>query len=148
MARFVSPPRAVPAGTRVPLSGVVQVGTAGLRGVQYWVARGEPEASDDNRHFHREDWRNAEVLPLAEDWAPQGETSAGVRGFGPDGAPRRWPLYYTTAHWAALTPPLQSGRYTLYCRSLDRQGRPQPWPRTLQNDGRNLLHHVPLHVHG
>lgn len=154
MARFVAPPEQAQAGTRIPIAGIAQVGSAGLRKVQIWIARGAPEPSDDNRYFHREDWQDVTLLPPPEAWGvaaaehPAGsDDTPPTRGFSrTQRSPRHWPLAYATAHWATRTPPLPAGQYTLYCRSVDRDGRPQPWPRTLQNDGRNLLHHVPLEV--
>lgn len=154
-ARFVTVPTSVSPGTRVPLTGVAQVGTAGLLGVQVWIARGEPEPTLEDPFFHSAPWRRATILGPPDAWggglpsehapsSPQHRTAHGFREGDP--TPTEWPLPLSIAHWAMLTPPLERGRYTLFCRSVDTNRRAQPHPRPLQNSGRNLLHRVPLSV--
>ncbi len=156
LARFGGAPGKVAPGTPIPVSGIAQVGTAGLERVEVLLKPADAEASQP--HW-REDkaWMEATLLeaprfewggrlPDREHPGGRGRTPAAF-GFSEDTrAPVQWPLRFTTAHWAAVLPPQRPGSYRAYCRTIDRDGRPQPWPRTLQNSGRNLLHRVPVEV--
>ena len=56
------------------------------------------------------------------------------------GTPLQWPMRYTIAHWAALVPGVPAGSYEIVCRTLDKNGIPQPLPRPLPRTGANALH--------
>lgn len=155
LARFASTPGKVPPDTSIPLSGIAQVGTAGLVRVQVLL---KPAADQTEDHW-RDDrgWMDADILaPPNDAWGgrlPDADHPAGRRGrpiaFGfseLSGAPSRWPLRFATVHWAVAVPPHAPGSYLAYCRTIDRNGEPQPWPRTIQNSGRNLLHRIPIEV--
>lgn len=156
LARFASIPKQVSAGDSIPVSGIAQVGTAGLRGVQVLVMPGDVKA--DATHF-RDDrgWVDAQILPPPDvDWGgrlprahrPNGSAIVpAALGFSSErDGPDVWPMRFTTAHWAVVLSKRKTGQYTAFCRSVDRNGEPQPWPRTLQNSGRNRLHRVQFRV--
>lgn len=156
LARFGTAPSHVATGTPIPISGIAQVGTTGLVGVEVLIT---PADEEPKQAHWRDDprWQPVTILPPpTEDWGgrlPAAEHPAGRRGrataFGfseATGEPLQWPMRFTTAHWAGVLPAQRSGTYQLRCRSVDRNGDPQPWPRTLQNSGRNRLHHIPLTV--
>ena len=155
LARFATRPERVSHGAAVPLSGIAQVGTAGLTRVQVLVLEGEAKAEDHHFRDHR-GWVDAQILPPPRDWGgglPRRD-EPGARagrpaafGFTDDGRPESWPMRFTSAHWAALLlAPRRRGRYTAFCRTLDWNGTPQPWPRPLQNSGRNRLHRISFEV--
>ena len=157
LARFMSVPQSVSAGASIPLTGLAQVGTAGLRKVQVLIKSGTIRSPDlwDAGHWRDEPgWFDADLLAPPNSWGGRLPAShePGNRpvafGFSAEtGAPEKWPLRFTTAHWAAVArAPTQPGKYTAVCRTVDREGRPQPWPRTIQNAGRNLLHRQVIEV--
>lgn len=156
LARFASKSDVVAAGTSLPLSGIAQVGTSGLDRAQILIKRGTIEA--DDTHF-RDDrgWKDADLLPPPrDDWGgrlPAGQRPAGgggvatAYGFSRDsGRPKMWPLRFSSCHWATVVEGLRPGSYTAFCRTIDMNGEPQPWPRLLQNSGRNLLHRIRFKV--
>lgn len=156
LARFASRPNVVAAGTALPLSGIAQVGTSGLNRVQVLIKRGRIKA--DDTHF-RDDrgWQDADLLPPPrDDWGgrlPAAHRPGGGRGVATaygfsrqTGQPHRWPLRFGSCHWATLVEGLRPGSYTAFCRTIDAEGEPQPWPRRLQNSGRNLLHRIAFTV--
>ena len=53
------------------------------------------------------------------------------------GRPKRWPMPYAIAHWAALIKVGQAGEYDLRCRTIDANGIAQPMPRPFAKAGRN-----------
>ncbi len=156
LARFGVRPKRVRAGVPIPISGIAQVGTTGLTGVEVLLTPADEGPSEMHWRDDRR-WTPMTVLgPPTDDWGgrlPASDHPAGRRGrattfgFSEDtGEPAQWPMRFTTAHWAGVLPAQRPGTYQLRCRSLDRTGTPQPWPRTLQNSGRNRLHHIPLTV--
>lgn len=156
LARFGSRPGPRRAHVATPLTGIAQVGTAGLKRVQVVVLPGEPEAPADDAFFEQAAWRDATLLDAPEVWGgrlPAAQAPGGGRGvpaaFGfPEatGRPKEWPQRFTTVHWATRLEPLPPGRYTALCRTIDRDGYAQPWPRPLQNSGRNKLHRISFDV--
>ncbi len=150
-ARFLNIPAKFTAGQPVAVTGVAQVGPAGLAKVQYcWRAAGSAPSPDDP-YLTRADWRDADILPPPERWGgglPEGRLPADVRQFDAQGRPQTWPLRNTIAHWATLltTPP--AGAYELCCRTLDANGTAQPLPRPLPKSGRNEIQRLPVTVAG
>ncbi|MEM9071223.1 MAG: molybdopterin-dependent oxidoreductase [Myxococcota bacterium] len=151
-ARFATRPERIRAGEPIPLSGVAQVGTSGLRHVQYWIVPGEPEPAEREPFFLDAPWSTAEILGPPTDWggrlpATDNPSNGSPRalGFNADG-PAEWPMRFAVAHWAAVAPPQRPGRYTVFCRTVDDNRVAQPWPRPLQNSGRNLLDRFVLEV--
>ena len=154
IARFVATPQPVGAGEAFPLSGIAQSGTAGLRGVQYLIKRGLPESFHKDRRFKDDKWIDAKLLGAPTQWGtdadnhPKGSADLPA-AFGftkTQDAPTTWPIRFATAHWVAWAKGLSAGDYTIFCRSIDRNLRPQPWPRIHQNNGMNRLHKVGLRV--
>ena len=137
-ARFGDVPQTVPAGERVLISGLAQVGLSGLAKVQYCCLRKDATSPDVNTSQER--WEDAAILPPPEDWGgglPDGKLPGVPLLF--DRATRRpsqWPLRYTTVHWSAELPALDAGTYTLRCRSVDNNGIAQPMPRPFPKSGR------------
>jgi DMSO/TMAO reductase YedYZ molybdopterin-dependent catalytic subunit len=126
-ARFLELPEAAPAGQRIPIRGIAQVGVSGLAKVQYWVhPRGVLLAGDDP-HFTRAAWRDAEILPLPAEWG---------------GRLQR----YSIVHWAAELAELSPGVYDVRCRSIDLNGIAQPMPRPFAKGGRAEIQTVALTI--
>jgi DMSO/TMAO reductase YedYZ molybdopterin-dependent catalytic subunit len=148
-ARFINPPQTAKAGQAVPLVGFAQVGISGLQKVQYSI---EPEgtAGSDDPFFMQANWRDAEILPPPKDWGgglDGGQLPQVPLQFDPaTGQPHCWPLRYTIAHWAAMAPGNQPGKYQLRCRTIDARGVAQPMPRPFPKSGSNVIHQVPLTV--
>lgn len=150
MARFVNVPPQAAAGRPFGISGLAQVGISGLAKVQYWLHPQAAPLPPDDPYFTGADWRDADILPLPDDWAhslPAGESRELPEQFDPaSGRPRQWPLRYTVAHWAALVPGVPAGQYDLRCRTIDPAGRAQPLPRPFAKSGRNAIQRAPLLV--
>jgi hypothetical protein len=139
-ARFIQAPAEVPAAKPWALTGLAQVGSSGLSQVQYRVAQaGAVEEAP---------WRQATILPPPKDWGGGVTTLPAVPlQFDPStGQARSWPMRYAIAHWAALVPGLQPGKYALSCRTIDANGAAQPMPRPLPKTGVNAIQSVPLVV--
>jgi DMSO/TMAO reductase YedYZ molybdopterin-dependent catalytic subunit len=147
-ARFLEVPTSAPAGRRISITGIAQVGVSGLANVQYWVHPRAAALPEDDPHFACGDWRDAEILPLPTDWG--GRLPAGQRPdvrLEIDGPmPGSWPLRYTVVHWAAELPNLEPGSYDLRCRSIDQNGIAQPMPRPFAKGGRAEIQTLPLEV--
>jgi DMSO/TMAO reductase YedYZ molybdopterin-dependent catalytic subunit len=142
-ARFIHAPTEVPAAQPWALTGLAQVGSAGLSQVQY---RAIPEgAAPDGAEAL---WRPATILPPPKDWGGGVKTLPAVPlQIDPStGKAYSWPLRYAIAHWAALVPGLQPGKYALSCRAVDANGTAQPMPRPLPKTGVNAIQSVPLAV--
>jgi hypothetical protein len=149
-ARFITPPKEVPAETPVALTGLALVGISGLAKVQYCVhSQKEPWPGDDI-YWTKADWKDAAILPPPEDWGggiPGGKLPADTELFDPaKGTPIRWPMRFTIAHWAALLSGLPTGSYDLCCRTIDGNGIAQPMPRPFLRTGANAIHRVTLEV--
>lgn len=151
MARFVHKPTRIQAGSPIPVTGLAQVGLGGLSKAQTWLhplGEGWPE---DDPHFTRAPWRDAEILPPPTDWGaelPDGKLPPDVRFFTKDGRPEHWPMRYTIAHWAALLKDAPAGKYELRCRSIDANGHAQPMPRPFSKSGANQIRRTLLSVEG
>ena len=148
-ARFLQTPQNVKAGQSAAITGVAQVGAAGLSKVQYCLlAKGQPLPADDP-YLARADWHDAEILPPPEHWGgglPEGRLPPVPGQFNADGRPLAWPLRNAIAHWAALLTAPAAGQYELCCRTIDASGIAQPMPRPLPKSGRNELQRVPVTV--
>jgi DMSO/TMAO reductase YedYZ molybdopterin-dependent catalytic subunit len=148
-ARFIHPPKQIPAHKPAPIRGMAQIGLAGLRKVQVSVhSQKDPWPGDDPFRI-KADWHDATLLPPPEHWGgglPDGKLPPTAQTDPKTGKPIEWPLGFTIAHWAALLPPMAAGTYDLCCRTIDDNGAPQPLPRTLPRTGFNGLHIVTLMV--
>lgn len=149
-ARFITKPKVVRAGKSIPLTGVAQAGMSGLAKVQYWFRRSEKPLPAGDRNFANAPWKDAEILPPPDRWDmfPDGKLPPIPNQVDEDGSFIEWPPRNTLAHWAALVPPLQSGKYDLRCRTVDRNGVAQPMPRPFQKSGGNLIQSISLRVFG
>lgn len=149
-ARFLHLPGRAGAGRPVPVTGVAQVGISGLKKVQVWVTRKSTKLAADDPYFTKGDWKDAMLLPPPKKWGgklPQGRLPLPVRGFDEtSGAPKKWPMPYTVAHWAMLLPGLPAGKYDVRCRSIDANGIAQPLPRPFRKSGRNAIQRSTLIV--
>ncbi|MHB8898657.1 MAG: molybdopterin-dependent oxidoreductase [Thermoguttaceae bacterium] len=146
-ARFLGPPEKLKAGQPVALTGVAQVGAAGLSKVQYCLLPGTAPADDP--YLAEADWKDAEILPPPERWGgglPDGPLPAVPHQFDPQGRPLAWPMRFAIAHWAVLLTAPAAGPYTLCCRSVDANGVAQPLPRPLPKSGRNEIQRVRVQV--
>jgi len=128
-ARFVRVPESVPAGERIEVTGLAQVGVSGLAQVQCWMSRAADESAPD--------WRDATILGPPEQWG------GGVDRLPPtplqvddQGAPLNWPMRYAVAHWTITLDGQPAGHYTLRCRTIDNNGIAQPMPRPFAKSGR------------
>ena len=147
-ARFLHRPERVVAGQPIPLTGMAQAGMSGLTRVQYSVTASGAKL-DDDPYFTAAPWVDAAILPPPANWGgglPDGKLPPSVEGFDPDGNPRKWPMDYAMAHWAALAPPLTPGAYDIRCRTIDRNGIAQPMPRPFKKSGRNAIETLSITV--
>jgi hypothetical protein len=148
-ARFLQTPQNVKAGQPAAITGVAQVGAAGLSKVQYCLLPKDQPLPADDPYLTRADWRDAEILPPPEHWGgglPEGRLPPVPAQFSADGRPLAWPLRNAIAHWAALLTAPATGQYELCCRTIDANGTAQPLPRPLPKSGRNELQRVPVTV--
>lgn len=151
-ARFINPPKEVSSDKPIALTGMAQIGIAGLRSVQYCVqSRQDPKSSlpADDPSWSKADWKDAAILPPPQNWGgglPEGKLPETNQTNPATGNPVEWPLRYLIVHWAALIPALPAGSYDLCCRTIDGNGIAQPMPRTFPRTGHNTLHVVPLIV--
>ncbi|MFN0055459.1 MAG: molybdopterin-dependent oxidoreductase [Planctomycetales bacterium] len=149
-ARIVSRPAKVIAGEPVPITGIVQVGLSGLRGVQYSLHPQEPAWPADDPWFTRADWKPADLLAPPDNWAgglPEGKLPAGTMGIDQaTGRPTQWPMRYAIAHWSALLINIPPGKYDLRARAIDANGIAQPLPRPFAKSGGNAIETLPLTV--
>ena len=113
---------------------------SGLSKVQYWLhPQGEPLPEDDP-HFAKAPWKDADVLPPPESgWGgglPDGKLPPIPSQIdSKTGKPYTWPMRDTIVHWAALLRDLSPGEYDLRCRTVDARGIAQPMPRPYNKSG-------------
>ena len=149
MSLFVHNPDTVKVGQTVPVTGIAQVGVGGLSKVQVWVKPKNKEWPKEDPYFTKAPWKDAEILPAPEHWGgdlPEGILPKRVRFFTEKGKPKHWPMRYTIAHWATVLEDIKAGDYTIYCRTIDDKGIPQPLPRPFRKSGRNDIDESPLSV--
>jgi len=142
-ARFLSHPETARPGQAIPVTGLAQVGGAGLARVQ--VSLRPKESTTDV------EWIDAELLGPPTRWGAEigdGPLPGSPLGFDASGQPLDWPQPFTLAHWAALLPPQPPGEYELSCRTLDAAGHAQPMPRPFPKSGNNTVQVVEVRVEG
>ena len=147
-ARFADVPEKVKAGAPIAISGAAQTGVGGLAKVQYWLHPRAAPLPENDPNFTTTDWKDAEILPLPENWAGDLDTS-GLFEVQLDPAtrrPRQGPMRYTIALWTATLRDVPPGEYDLRCRTVDLAGNAQPMPRPFAKSGRNGIQKVPLVV--
>jgi len=149
-ARFGDVPQTAPAGKRILISGLAQVGLSGLAKVEYCYLRKDATSPNEDLNYSHERWEDAEILPPPEDWGgglPGGRLPGVPLLFDrATGRPSQWPLRYTMVHWSAELPALDAGTYTLRCRTVDNNGIAQPMPRPFPKSGRVDIQEMSLVV--
>lgn len=131
----------MPAGRPVTVTGMAQVGMAGLRRVEYFLQPQDQPWPADDPYFSKAGWRAAEVLPPPAHWGggfSGGKLPPDLLGFSAS-VPLEWPLRDSIVHWRAILANLAPGRYDLRCRSIDASGAAQPMPRPLPKSGHNAI---------
>jgi len=136
-------PEKLPADRPLTIRGVVMCGPSGVRRVEFWVRRVEPDSpalADDAPELLRAPWAECPLDPQP-DWGsvfPVGVRPQDVLGFDrTTGRPREWPLRYSVAPFTATVRGLAAGRYEFRARAVDLNGFAQPEPRPLQKTGKN-----------
>jgi DMSO/TMAO reductase YedYZ molybdopterin-dependent catalytic subunit len=147
-ARFVHAPKAIKAGQPAAITGLAQVGPAGLAKVQVWLHPAGQALAADDPYFTQAPWKDAEVLQPPSRWGgglPDGKLPPVPRQVDPaTGKPLAWPLRNTIVHWAALLADVAAGKYQLRCRTIDACGVAQPMPRPFPKSGNNAIQQVQL----
>ncbi len=149
-ACFLEVPKTMKARQATIITGQAQVGSSGLRKVQYWLQREGERWPSDDPYFTKAEWSDAEILPPPAEWGG-GISSAKLPGIPhqiehASGRPVSWPLRYTRVFWRARLNVLTPGTYTLRCRTIDANGVAQPMPRPLLKSGYNTIQKVPVTV--
>lgn len=149
-AASLNVPREVKAGDPIAVSGYAQVGIAGLSKVQVSIQSNDRPEADDDPHYTKVPWIDAELLPAPQVWSglPNGKIPAETLGFDASGTPKSWPLRLTNAHWAAVLPGLPAGEYTFRCRSVDEKSHAQPMPRPFRKSGHATIESLTINVKG
>ncbi len=149
-ARFIHVPEKIKAAQPAAMTGVAQVGPAGLSKVQFWLHRREEPLAADDPYFTRAEWKDAEILPPPERWGSmltEGRLPPVPRQIDPaTGKPHAWPLRNTIVHWAAILRAERPGNYDLRCRTIDANGIAQPMPRPFPKSGHNAIQQVKISV--
>jgi DMSO/TMAO reductase YedYZ molybdopterin-dependent catalytic subunit len=147
-AASLSVPRKLTPNTPLAVSGYAQVGISGLSKVQVSLVSDANPPTENDPHFTKLNWIDAEILPAPTTWSglPEGKIPPGTHGFDAHGRPATWPLRLTNAHWAALLPGLPAGDYTFRCRTIDQQGHAQPLPRPFRKSGHAAIESVGIVV--
>ncbi|MGI9465501.1 MAG: molybdopterin-dependent oxidoreductase [Rubripirellula sp.] len=137
------------ANTPIALTGWAQVGRAGLDKVQVWIHPNNAALPEEDKYFKTAPWRDAKILGPPKAWGgdlPDGKIVIPTKGFGASGAPEQWPLRLTKAHWATLHPGLKPGKYTIRCRTVDKNQHAQPMPRPFRKSGHAAIQAVNIVV--
>lgn len=147
-ARFGDLPSQIKSGESLTLFGNAQVGISGLTKVQYWVSDVRTPLPENDPHFTKAPWRDAQIVPF------DGGGIAGFKGaplhpaqFDPaTKKPREWPMRHTLCRWTAKPIKLGVGKYEIRCRTIDANGIPQPMPRPFPKSGKNNIQKALLEV--
>ena len=102
----------------------------------------------DDLDFANSPWVDAELLPSPTTWSglSDGRVPSNTHGFHDDGTPKRWPLHFTNAHWAAVLPGVAAGDYSFRCRTIDDRGIAQPMPRPFRKSGHAAIETIAISV--
>lgn len=146
----ISVPPTVKPDQPIAVTGYAQVGISGLKKVQVWIQNDDEQLPSGDKYFTKAPWRDAEILAPPKSWGgdiADNRIPAPTYGFDPKtGQPKTWPMQLTKAHWAVLLPGLPAGKYTLRCRTIDKNGTAQPLPRPFRKSGRAAIAEVSLTV--
>jgi hypothetical protein len=150
-ARFIHTPDEVKAAEPFAVTGLAQVGLAGLKKVQYWLHPAQEPLPEDDPYLAKAPWRDAIVLPPPEKWGadlPDGKLPPVMQVDPNTGRPFTWPIPNTIVHWAALPQAPSPGKYQLRCRTVDANGIAQPLPRPFGRSGVNKIEMAALKAVG
>jgi DMSO/TMAO reductase YedYZ molybdopterin-dependent catalytic subunit len=134
------------AGQPVIMSGRVISGLSGLKRVEGWLHRVEPNEKPiqvDDEVYRAAQWTECELESAPSDWSgifPAGVAAKEVLGFDPKtGRPATWPLRYSMISWSMILKDLAPGKYEFRARAVDLNDFPQPEPRPIQKAGKNQI---------
>ena len=145
VTRIISPGNraVIPSADTTVFRGHLQIGSAGLRGVQYAIVEQQAAPPPEDHLLLGLPWKEAVIVPPPEDLAAKVAGGlADAVGFNGTGHPRVWPIPYFVAYWAAPVRGLRPGSYTVFARSIDGQGGIQPMPRpvaSFKQSGENKI---------
>jgi DMSO/TMAO reductase YedYZ molybdopterin-dependent catalytic subunit len=145
VTRIISPGNraVIPAADTTVFRGHLQIGSAGLRAVQYAIVEQQAVPPPGDQLLLGLPWKDAVVAPPPENLAAAVTGGlADAAGFNGAGRPRVWPIPYFVAYWAAPVRGLRPGAYTVFARSIDGQGAIQPMPRpvaSFRQSGENKI---------
>ena len=144
-AKFIKAPDKVKCGQSFAVTGLAQVGLAGLNKVQYWLQPAGKQLPENDPYLVNGEWRDAIILPPPSKWGsdlPDGKLPHVMQFDEKTGKPHTWPVQYTIAHWALLEKVSTPGEYELRCRTVDNNGIAQPMPRPFGRSGVNRIEAV------
>jgi len=149
-AATISVPTEVKAGEPIAVSGYAQVGISGLSRVQVSIESNATPRPEGDPYFLTAPWTDAKLLSAPGSWnsLAGGKVPIPTHGFDSSGAPERWPMRLTNAHWAAVLPGQEKGEYTVRCRTIDGKGHAQPMPRPFRKSGHAAIESVLIRVDG
>ncbi len=145
VTRIISPGNraVIPSADTTIFRGHLQIGSAGLRGVQYAIVAQQAAPPPEDHLLLGLPWKDAVIVPPPEDLAAAVAGGlADAVGFNAAGRPSVWPIPYFVAYWAAPVHGLRPGAYTVFARSIDGQGGIQPMPRpvaSFKQSGENKI---------
>ena len=147
-AATLSIPKQLRVGEPMAVSGYAQVGVSGLSKVQVAMELVDKSKPLDDLDFANSPWVDAELLPAPTTWSglSDGRVPSNTHGFHDDGTPKRWPLHFTNAHWAAVLPGVAAGDYSFRCRTIDDRGIAQPMPRPIRKSGHAAIETIAISV--
>ena len=133
----------IPAADTTVFRGHLQIGSAGLRAVQYAIVEQASAPPANDPLLLGLPWKDAVIMPPPEDLgAAVAGGLADAAGFNAGGRPSVWPIPYFVAYWAAPVRRLPAGTYTVFARSIDGLGHIQPMPRpvaSFKQSGENKI---------
>ena len=139
-------PEKFPAGKPVFMSGLALAGWSGLKRVEHWLHRVEPDSkpvTQDDETYRAARWTECELEAPPADWAsilPPGISAKTVLGFDSrTGQPATWPLRYSMISWSATLADLRPGKYEFRARAVDLNDFAQPEPRPILKAGKNAI---------
>jgi DMSO/TMAO reductase YedYZ molybdopterin-dependent catalytic subunit len=145
VTRIISPGNraVIPSADTTVFRGHLQIGSAGLRAVQYAIVEQQAAPPPEDQLLLGLPWKDVVIAP------PPGNLAAAVTGgladavgFNGAGRPSVWPIPHFVAYWAASVRGLRPGAYTVFARSIDGQGAIQPMPRpvaSFRQSGENKI---------
>lgn len=132
------------AGKPLTITGMAISGLSGLRRVESWLHRVEPDSPEVTKNettWQQATWAPCKLEAPPSEWSsvlPSGVSSQQIVGFDQQtGQPQQWPMRYSMISWSTRLPDLSPGKYEFRARAVDLNGFAQPEPRRLAKTGRN-----------